>query len=152
MGLDTPPFYNAYLEARILAESVENTMLTWVLIFSNEGGSSGSRTVKTVVGEKSEKTVSSQLSGSITASVSGPIKALTAGLEASVASEIANSFTSSSYGSRTDELIINLDKPAYVYQMVANVVTGTGGVYAIGGNMQIFNEPFVVNRSLNLNE
>ena len=138
-------FFNAYLEAKKLAASCENSRLTWVLIFSNQGGSSGSKTVTTVVGEKAEKTVSSQLSRSITASVSGPIAALTAGLEASVASEIANSFTASSHRSHTDTLKINLDKPAYVYQMVANVETGTGVVYAIGGNMQIFNKPIVLN-------
>lgn len=110
------------------------------LVWSCEGGSNGSKTVKTFSGSQRGEHISSALQSEISVSIGGALKAFTGSMDAKIAAQFESSVDTSSYEKKEETLKVSFDKPCYIYQMLFNVPTHAGNV-SFGGGQVIMNHP-----------
>jgi len=137
-GRSKDAFYNAFLAVKKLQNTCADANFDLVLLFSTDGGSSGTKIVKVTTGHSEKTTISSDLTSSISASITGPLSVFTGTFNASVSASLKSSFETSSFENREDSMTINLNKPCYVYQVKGTVKNGLGSMFVLGGTIQCF--------------
>lgn len=119
---------------------VESMVVSAELVFSCDGKSSGTQVIKSAHGRVCKTHVNMAVQTELKASISGPIKVFTAGLDASVAAQFESSVDTDTTESFEDNLTVNLDRPCYVYQLKILVHTAQGQV-TIKGQKRILSAP-----------
>lgn len=109
-------------------------------VFSNEGGSSGTYKVTFEQGFEQRETVSTEMYTELTASISGPIEVFTAGLESKSGFKYTSSTDTFTSTKVTKTIEIGLDKPCYIYQVIAQVPT-RHGLFSMAGPEKITSNP-----------
>lgn len=96
---------------------VGHASLKLTQLFRCDGGSSGHHKVKVLRGSKTHISNSSELCASVKTSIGGAVKVFTASIDSSLESTISNSVSTEDFTEVEEEIMVNLDKPCYVYQV-----------------------------------
>lgn len=114
---------------------VGHASLKLTQLFRCDGGASGHHKVKVIRGSKTNISNSSELRASVKTSIGGAVRAFTASIDSSFESTISNSVSTEDYTEVEEEIMVNLDKPCYVYQVEVSMQAAVDTIVVKGSKI-----------------